>query len=162
MDFSTFSMPRFHWHRRKVSQHLYQLQEDLAHDHRFRSSTMTIEPQEERSPTSSEPKTTPRLSITSICLTQTGTYRRISSKANWFELDPLNSYAIVRKEPPPRPPAPIRRRKSTHSLEEHRQFSTLPNFHSVSPARPTRNYSTINPNRPPRGRSVISLNENQA
>ncbi|XP_065077200.1 uncharacterized protein LOC135700598 isoform X1 [Ochlerotatus camptorhynchus] len=79
-----------------------------------------------------------------------------------IDMSDSNGYAIVRKEPPPRPPAPIRRRKSTHSLEEHRQFSTLPNFHSVSPARPTRNYSTINPNRPPRGRSVISLNENQA
>ncbi|XP_058838863.1 trichohyalin [Topomyia yanbarensis] len=76
-------------------------------------------------------------------------------------LSESNGYATVRKEPPPRPPAPIRRRKSTRSLEVERQFSTLPNYHSVSPMRPTRNYSTISPNRPPRNKSVSSLNENQ-
>lgn len=79
----------------------------------------------------------------------------IQYKTSFFS----NSYATVRKEPPPRPPAPIRRRKSTRSLGDQRQFSTLPNFHSVSPARPSRNYSTISPNRPPRGRSISSLNE---
>ncbi|XP_062708057.1 titin isoform X3 [Aedes albopictus] len=76
-----------------------------------------------------------------------------------IDMSESNGYATVRKEPPPRPPAPIRRRKSTRSLGDQRQFSTLPNFHSVSPARPSRNYSTISPNRPPRGRSISSLNE---
>ncbi|XP_062544552.1 trichohyalin isoform X3 [Armigeres subalbatus] len=76
-----------------------------------------------------------------------------------IDMSESNGYATVRKEPPPRPPAPIRRRKSTRSLGDQRQFNTLPNFHSASPARPSRNYSTINPNRPPRGRSVSSLNE---
>ncbi|XP_055537829.1 trichohyalin isoform X2 [Wyeomyia smithii] len=78
-----------------------------------------------------------------------------------FGVSESNDYAVVRKEPPPRPPAPIRRRKSTRSLEGQRQFNTLPNYHSVSPMRPTRNYSTISPNRPPRNKSVSSLNENQ-
>ncbi|XP_021699592.1 uncharacterized protein LOC5576979 isoform X9 [Aedes aegypti] len=76
-----------------------------------------------------------------------------------LDMSESNGYATVRKDPPPRPPAPIRRRKSTRSLGDQRQFNTLPNFHSISPARPSRNYSTISPNRPPRGRSISSLNE---
>lgn len=76
-----------------------------------------------------------------------------------IDMSESNGYATVRKEPPPRPPAPIRRRKSTRSLGDQRQFNTLPNFHSVSPARPSHNYSTISPSRPPRGRSISSLNE---
>lgn len=70
-----------------------------------------------------------------------------------------NGYATVRKDPPPRPPAPIRRRRSTRSLGDPHQFSTLPNFHSVSPQRPSRNYSTINPNRPPRMKSNTNLDD---
>ncbi|XP_055611430.1 trichohyalin isoform X1 [Uranotaenia lowii] len=80
---------------------------------------------------------------------------------NSLDMSESNGYATVRKEPPPRPPAPIRRRRSTRSLTDQRQFNTLPNFHSVSPMRPSRNYSTISPNRPPRGRSISSLNDNQ-
>ncbi|XP_053677128.1 uncharacterized protein LOC128727260 [Anopheles nili] len=81
-----------------------------------------------------------------------------------YEISESNGYATVRKEAPPRPPAPIRRRKSTRSLDAPppRQFSTMPNYHhSVSPVRPTRNYSTINPNRPPRRKSVTSLTGDQ-
>uniref|UniRef100_A0A182J173 Uncharacterized protein n=1 Tax=Anopheles atroparvus TaxID=41427 RepID=A0A182J173_ANOAO len=84
-----------------------------------------------------------------------------------YEVSESTGYATVRKEAPPRPPAPtIRRRKSTRSLDAQpqstRAFNTLPNYHhSVSPVRPQRNYSTINPNRPPRRKSVISLNGEQ-
>uniref|UniRef100_A0A182MHC5 Uncharacterized protein n=1 Tax=Anopheles culicifacies TaxID=139723 RepID=A0A182MHC5_9DIPT len=81
-----------------------------------------------------------------------------------YEISETNGYATVRKEAPPRPPAPIRRRKSTRSLDAPppRQFNTLPNYHhSVSPVRPQRNYSTINPNRPPRRKSVTSLTGEQ-
>uniref|UniRef100_A0A182QLN4 Uncharacterized protein n=1 Tax=Anopheles farauti TaxID=69004 RepID=A0A182QLN4_9DIPT len=82
-----------------------------------------------------------------------------------YEVSESNGYATVRKEAPPRPPAPIRRRKSTRSLDAPppRQFNTLPNYHhSVSPVRPQRNYSTINPNRPPRRKSsVTSLTSEQ-
>ncbi|XP_061507573.1 uncharacterized protein LOC1276410 [Anopheles gambiae] len=81
-----------------------------------------------------------------------------------YEISESNGYATVRKEAPPRPPAPIRRRKSTRSLDAPppRQFNTLPNYnHSVSPVRPQRNYSTINPNRPPRRKSVTSLTGEQ-
>ncbi|XP_001841693.2 trichohyalin isoform X6 [Culex quinquefasciatus] len=76
-----------------------------------------------------------------------------------MDLSESNGYATVRKDPPPRPPAPIRRRRSTHSLGDQRQFNTLPNFHSVSPQRPSRNYSTINPNRPPRMKSNTNLDQ---
>ncbi|XP_055631503.1 trichohyalin isoform X1 [Toxorhynchites rutilus septentrionalis] len=76
-----------------------------------------------------------------------------------IDLTESNGYAIVRKDPPPRPPAPIRRRKSTRSLDEQRPYNTLPNYHSVSPMRPSRNYSTISPNRPPRTR--IATEEQQ-
>ncbi|XP_035790835.1 uncharacterized protein LOC118466073 isoform X2 [Anopheles albimanus] len=82
-----------------------------------------------------------------------------------YEVSENNGYATVRKEAPPRPPAPIRRRKSTRSLDAAppvRQFNTLPSYnHSVSPVRPQRNYSTINPNRPPRRKSVTSLTGSQ-
>ncbi|XP_058120902.1 microtubule-associated protein futsch-like [Anopheles ziemanni] len=84
-----------------------------------------------------------------------------------YEVSESNGYATVRKEAPPRPPAPtIRRRKSTRSLDAQpqptRAFNTLPNYHhSVSPVRPQRNYSTINPNRPPRRKSVTSLTGEQ-
>ncbi|XP_050097921.1 uncharacterized protein LOC126578923 isoform X2 [Anopheles aquasalis] len=83
-----------------------------------------------------------------------------------YEVSENNGYATVRKEAPPRPPAPIRRRKSTRSLDAAppvRQFNTLPSSynHSVSPVRPQRNYSTINPNRPPRRKSVTSLTGSQ-
>ncbi|XP_049546799.1 uncharacterized protein LOC125957848 isoform X1 [Anopheles darlingi] len=82
-----------------------------------------------------------------------------------YEVSENNGYATVRKEAPPRPPAPIRRRKSTRSLDAApplRQFNTLPSYnYSVSPVRPQRNYSTINPNRPPRRKSVSSLTGSQ-
>ncbi|XP_052873684.1 uncharacterized protein LOC128279002 [Anopheles cruzii] len=82
-----------------------------------------------------------------------------------YEVSENNGYAIVRKEAPPRPPAPMRRRKSTRSLDAPpsapvRQFHTLPSY-SVSPVRPQRNYSTISPNRPPRRKSVSSLTGSQ-
>lgn len=67
------------------------------------------------------------------------------------------SYAVIKKDAPPRPPAPLRRKRSTKSLGD-RQFATLPHFKGdESPIRPTRNYSTITPNRPPRRKSSCSL-----
>ena len=71
------------------------------------------------------------------------------------------SYAVIKKDAPPRPPAPLRRKRSTKSLGE-RQFATLPHFRGdESPIRPTRNYSTITPNRPPRRKSNCSF-DNQS
>lgn len=69
------------------------------------------------------------------------------------------SYAVVKKEPPPRPPAPVRRKRSTRSLGD-RQFFTMPlrkNQIDVAPERPVRNYSTIGPTRPARRVSLTSL-----
>lgn len=79
----------------------------------------------------------------------------------------FHRYAVVRKEPPPRPPAPVRKRGSTKSAD--RQFATMPHLRKDNrdepelevplPERPTRNYSTIGPTRPPRRTSIISLGE---
>lgn len=60
-------------------------------------------------------------------------------------------YAVIKKDPPPRPPAPQpRRSKSTRSHE--RPFKTMPHLKTdePKPERPARNYSTIIPDRPPR------------
>lgn len=74
-------------------------------------------------------------------------------------------YAVVRKEPPPRPPAPVRKRGSTKG---ERQFATMPHLrkdedaqqdNAELPERPIRNYSTIGPTRPPRRASIVSLGE---
>lgn len=82
----------------------------------------------------------------------------------------IRRYAVVRKEPPPRPPAPTRKRGSTRSLGD-RQFATMPHLRkepesnekhsSPLPERPIRNYSTIGPTRPPRRVSVTSLGDGQ-
>lgn len=62
------------------------------------------------------------------------------------------SYAVVKKDLPPRPPAPVRRKRSTRSGSAgDRQFFTLPNKKTEDePIRPVRNYSTISPSRPMR------------
>lgn len=63
----------------------------------------------------------------------------------------LVRYAVIKKDPPPRPPAPQpRRSKSTRSHE--RPFNTMPHLKADEPRpeRPARNYSTIIPDRPPR------------
>ncbi len=76
-----------------------------------------------------------------------------------FELSYCCSYAVVKKEPPPRPPAPVRRKRSTRSLGD-RQFFTMPlrkNQNDLAPERPVRNYSTIGPTRPARRVSLTSL-----
>uniref|UniRef100_A0A336LZ64 CSON005822 protein n=1 Tax=Culicoides sonorensis TaxID=179676 RepID=A0A336LZ64_CULSO len=67
------------------------------------------------------------------------------------ELSEIPGYAVIKKDPPPRPPAPqSRRSKSTRSHE--RPFNTMPRLgnHESTPERPARNYSTIIPDRPPR------------
>ncbi|XP_077302002.1 uncharacterized protein LOC143922572 isoform X2 [Arctopsyche grandis] len=77
-------------------------------------------------------------------------------------------YAIVDKvvsqkknEPPPRPPAPVRRNRSLKSLSSDRQFFTVPRAikESTPPKRPSRNYSTLGPSRPPRKKSTTSLTD---
>ncbi|XP_037034493.1 uncharacterized protein LOC119073249 isoform X2 [Bradysia coprophila] len=76
------------------------------------------------------------------------------------DLKEVNGYAVVKKEPPPRPPAPIRRKRSTRSLGD-RQFFTMPlrrNQNDLVPERPVRNYSTIGPTRPIRPARRVSLN----
>lgn len=65
----------------------------------------------------------------------------------------------MKKEPPPRPPAPVRRKRSTRSLGD-RQFFTMPlrrKQNDLVPERPVRNYSTIGPTRPARRVSLTSL-----
>lgn len=69
------------------------------------------------------------------------------------------SYAVVKKEPPPRPPAPLRRKRSTRSLGDP-QFFTMPlrkNRNELAPERPVRNYSTIGPTRPARRVSLTNV-----
>lgn len=82
-------------------------------------------------------------------------------------------YAIVEKpsvpkksEPPPRPPAPVRRHRSSKSLSgdrqsADRQFFTVPRAlkEATPPKRPSRNYSTLGPSRPPRKKSTTSLTD---
>lgn len=65
----------------------------------------------------------------------------------------------MKKEPPPRPPAPLRRKRSTRSLGD-RQFFTMPlrrNQNDLVPERPVRNYSTIGPTRPIRPARRVSV-----
>lgn len=79
-------------------------------------------------------------------------YWTLVNKHNVF-----HSYAVVKKEPPPRPPAPVRRKRSTRSLGD-RQFFTMPlRRKDAVPERPVRNYSTIGPTRPARRVSLTSL-----
>lgn len=77
----------------------------------------------------------------------------------------LYRYAVVRKDPPPRPPAPVRKRGSNRQ-----QSATMPRLRTERdaidsaveldlPERPIRNYSTIGPTRPPRRTSIISLGD---
>lgn len=83
----------------------------------------------------------------------------MSSKTLIIEYIAFLSYAVVKKEPPPRPPAPVRRKRSTRSLGD-RQFFTMPlrrNQNDAVPERPVRNYSTIGPTRPARRVSLTSL-----
>lgn len=103
---------------------------------------------------------------------------------DWSDKHPLThsypsfiSYATVRKEPPPRPPAPQRQpRGSSRSLSGGSastapagKFATMPHrlqqrtddasTAATLPERPTRNYHTIGPSRPPRRTSSFSLGE---
>lgn len=82
------------------------------------------------------------------------------------DLDDGPGYAVVDKnahnkklDPPPRPPAPMRRQRSAKSLSGERQFFTVPRAlkESPPPRRPLRNYSTLGPSRPPRKKSTSSL-----
>lgn len=82
------------------------------------------------------------------------------------DLDDGPGYAVVDKnsqnkkiEPPPRPPAPMRRQRSAKSLSGERQYFTVPRAlkDSPPPRRPLRNYSTLGPSRPPRKKSTSSL-----
>lgn len=81
----------------------------------------------------------------------------------------IGRYAVVRKDPPPRPPAPVRKRGSNRS-GDRQQFATMPHLRKERdtidtaieldlPERPIRNYSTIGPTRPPRRTSIISLED---
>lgn len=82
------------------------------------------------------------------------------------DLDDGPGYAVVDKnsqnkkiDPPPRPPAPMRRQRSAKSLSGERQYFTVPRALKASPPprRPLRNYSTLGPSRPPRKKSTSSL-----
>lgn len=150
---------KYLWHKRKALQHLYQHLEDHAHDLRFQRSSKTTLYLGEQNLTLLELKTAQWLNMLLICPNPMGNMSNFTMKP-LFQTSKYYSYAIVRKEPPPRPPAPIRRRKSTRSLDEQRPYNTLPNYHSVSPMRPSRNYSTISPSRPPRARAM-ALEEQQ-
>lgn len=79
-------------------------------------------------------------------------------------------YAVVRKDPPPRPPAPVRKRGSNRSGDRQQFATTMPHIRKERdtidtaveldlPERPIRNYSTIGPTRPPRRTSIISLGD---
>lgn len=80
----------------------------------------------------------------------------VPTKCKIEELKDANGYAIVKKDPPPRPPAPVRRKRSTRSNNTEEIFATLP---SRKPVRNPKRFNTIGPSRPPRRKSSTSLNE---